>query len=570
MIDSRSAFRKRFLTGTGTCCIAATLLSPAASGALPASAAAEPHPAPPADTVAPAAGSTSPSESPALDVRDTRLRLTGERIAMPDPEEEPMGLFGLRYDLRPDDRWHLGLGGYGAVTGERGGFFTGGFQGGVQGDGPGPFQAEAGLFVGGGGGGSAPQGGGLMVRPHAAVGLDLSREGAGLDAVGVEASHVHFPNGGIESTQVGLFVEASWPALARPGHRTPEGPHGEGSSARSTSDRASSLPEEYRDRRRTLRFTAHRYWTHDGSLNTAGDRLVPTMGVVGFEYRTWLGDGLFAVLEPRGGAFGGTDGFAEITLGAGYTRALDREGRIHAHASGGIGGAGGGRVETGGGLLVRASAGMDLALPGPFSLFLDAGVQDAPTGHFRAWTAGVGLGTSEASPRPRSRDARPPEPDEAEALPLAAWRVRGGHLSYVDTPRRNAALHGERVDLFTLKFDRFVGRHLFITGQAHGAYAGGAGGYAVGLVGVGGRTPAWKRLRLVGEAALGASGGGGIEVGEGFILHPSAGLSVDLGPAWSLEMLGGWLLAPTGSGSRTPMLEVAASLAVSTPRLPDP
>ena len=58
-------------------------------------------------------------------------------------------------------------------------------------------------------------------------------------------------------------------------------------------------------------------------------------------------------------------------------------------------------------------------------------------------------------------------------------------------------------------------------------------------------------------------------MGEGFIVHPMAGVSADLGSAWSLELLGGWLLAPTGDDDHTPLLEAAASYAVSTPWRPE-
>jgi len=117
-----------------------------------------------------------------------------ENISLPNNEE--LGLLGGNY-LVEKNHWYTGLGVYGAVAGDRGGFFTGGAHFGKGIPMPRRFFLDANVFVGGGGGGSAPQGGGLMLRAAAGVGHKYlnNRYFIGL-------SRVSFPNGDINSNQV--------------------------------------------------------------------------------------------------------------------------------------------------------------------------------------------------------------------------------------------------------------------------------------------------------------------------------------------------------------------------------
>src|SRR5439155_1075392 len=93
---------------------------------------------------------------------------------------------------------------YGAISGQRGGFFTIGGEAAWRQRLIGPFGVEFGMYVGGGGGGGAPQGGGLMLRPHVDLLADL-----GSVALGVSLSHIEFPNGQISSTQWGLVLNVN-------------------------------------------------------------------------------------------------------------------------------------------------------------------------------------------------------------------------------------------------------------------------------------------------------------------------------------------------------------------------
>src|SRR5206468_665667 len=118
---------------------------------------------------------------------------------------ERVGLVGTSYlvDITNAPGLSIGPSIYGAISGRRGGFFTFGGELAWRRQLAGPLGLEVGLYAGGGGGAGAPQGGGLMLRPHADLLWDFGRY-----ALGVSLSRVKFPNGQIDSTQLGLVFNA--------------------------------------------------------------------------------------------------------------------------------------------------------------------------------------------------------------------------------------------------------------------------------------------------------------------------------------------------------------------------
>ncbi|MDQ6681219.1 MAG: hypothetical protein M3Y67_09710, partial [Pseudomonadota bacterium] len=130
-------------------------------------------------------------------------RIGFERVRFPG--DEPVGLLGTSYlvDVPVVDGLAIGPAVYGAITGRRGGFFTVGAEAAWRRQLAGPFGVELGLYAGGGGGAGAPQGGGLMLRPHADLLWDF-----GPFALGLSVSKVRFPSGRIDSTQVGFVFNA--------------------------------------------------------------------------------------------------------------------------------------------------------------------------------------------------------------------------------------------------------------------------------------------------------------------------------------------------------------------------
>ena len=77
-----------------------------------------------------------------------------------------MGLYGIGAYERFNPWLYGGITAYGAATGRRGGFFTGGYTLGIESQLTDNLILDVGSYAGAGGGGAAADGGGLHIRPH--------------------------------------------------------------------------------------------------------------------------------------------------------------------------------------------------------------------------------------------------------------------------------------------------------------------------------------------------------------------------------------------------------------------
>ena len=89
--------------------------------------------------------------------RDRTLRFSFEEIDMPDAGEK-MGLYSIGAYDQLNSWLYGGITLYGAATGRRGGFFTGGYSLGIEHHLSDNWILDAGSYVGAGGGGAAAQG----------------------------------------------------------------------------------------------------------------------------------------------------------------------------------------------------------------------------------------------------------------------------------------------------------------------------------------------------------------------------------------------------------------------------
>ena len=97
---------------------------------------------------------------------------------------------------------------YGAATGRRGGFFTGGYTLGIESKLTDNWSFDAGGYAGAGGGGAAADGGGLHIRPHIVLKYDFSWSLLGLNYI-----YVDFPNGGISIDGIGFSLDVPFSSL---------------------------------------------------------------------------------------------------------------------------------------------------------------------------------------------------------------------------------------------------------------------------------------------------------------------------------------------------------------------
>ncbi|HUG25790.1 hypothetical protein [Piscinibacter sp.] len=435
-----------------------------------------------------------------------QVKIGIENVSLPG--DENMGLVGTTYLVELGHGFSVGGAAYGAISGRRGGLFTVGAAAGWQRRLAGPLTLDLGLYAGGGGGGAAPVGGGLMLRPHADLLWDF-----GPYLAGVSLSRVRFANGDISSRQLGLVFNAKTDFRYLPRHRIAQPSQAVGRSGVGF-DRALAV--------------AGLYKPSDSAVRNNRGPHTADIGYVGMRMERALNEHAYWGVEATGAASGGVGGYAEYLATAGLQNEL-WPGVLTVGTRAAFGMGGGGDVGVGGGLLLKGSVYGTLHVTPSFGVLLEAGVVKAPQGSFKA--------TSGSASLVWTLDA----PNDATAS------VRHTRMEWVGGVERNNAQRrdGSRrtMQAVVLKVNRYVSPHFYLTGQAHSAYGGEAGGYSVGLIGVGAKTPLWGPVHAGAEAMVGAAGGGGIDTGGGGLAQPMAYLGVDLSPAVLLRVGAGRIFA---------------------------
>lgn len=418
---------------------------------------------------------------PVAQVTALRVDIGFERIGL--PAQERMGLLGTSVLFPLGDRWWAGPAVYGAASGQRGGLFVGGAEVQRQWDWPWGWELATGLYAGGGGGAAAPVGGGLMLRGAATLLHDLGPLRAGLSW-----SHVRFPSGDIRSSQLGLSL--SWPLQFRrfdaldSGQRLP-------------------LTEPTGLGFQRIAGTAGVY-----SLRGADRRRIGTVG--GRAQWSASPPGGFTGIEAAAAASGGAAGYMEILGFAGWrTTPLVALPWLALQARIALGLGGGGGVPTEGGTIGKWSVGASADWGGGWHSGIELGALNGLGSPLRARTAQLWL----------AMDLEPQAGAPREAT-ISRNEWSASLQRQVRARRNNGPVAA--IDTVGMKLNRFVDDHIYLSAQAHSAYAGGAGAYSIGLIGAGAASRPGTGVRLGAELLVGAAGGGGVASGGGAIAQALA------------------------------------------------
>ena len=370
----------------------------------------------------------------------SHARLGVERIRFPG-DGPRVGLVGTSYlvDVAGDSGLSIGPAVYGAISGGHGGFFGLGGELAWRHRLLGPVGTEIGFYAGGAGGGGAPGGGGLMLRPHADLVWDL-----GAFALGASISRVRFSGDRIDSTQLGLVLNANSDFRFVPAERLDQPTVG-GGRAGLGFDR--------------IQFIGGVYRTPAGKTLANGAPLPRTISTVGVRAEQAVGSNAFWGLEANRAGRGGVGGYAEYLGTAGLEGEPIRD-RLTVGARLAAGMAGGAGVATGGGLLVKAGVYGIVRLGSDLGLSLEGGVARAPNGNFSALLGSVGLVWALDGPASSGTPARPVRTD----FSAGAERYRA--------PRQDGSERA--VTSVALKVDRYLTPNLYVTGKALSAAGGGA------------------------------------------------------------------------------------------------
>jgi hypothetical protein len=448
------------------------------------------------------------------------LGLTYEPITIGN--DESLGLLGLHALVSQGQYTYVGVSGFGAVTGERGGFLAGGYSAGLHVPLADRFTANLSIFLGGGGGGDAPQGGGLMVREQA--GIDYNASGY---KMGAGISHVYFPNGEIESAQPYLSLQIPFTTLYTSGWTA--GELSPGTFSQPLYDRDASFALSYKHYRGGALFDKD---------------IQPGIGIstIGVDWRHHVSDGYYYSLSTHGAYEGEAAGYAEVMAGAGSQWSLGQNTTLGLAMA--IGSGGGGKVATGGGLLGAVTLNLEQKLSRQLFLSLQGGYTGARDGDFQGTVYGISLGTHYMTPVTtgwESAIASQPYLPGRYRLRIIQQRYYAG-----TTLRTNARVLNNRIDLSGLQIDKQMGDYFYLTGQGVAAWHGDAGGYASGMLGGGLSLPLSPHIALHGELLAGAAGGGNVDVGDGLLLGGTVSAIVNLSDSLDLELGTGRISAYDG------------------------
>ena len=459
----------------------------------------------------------------------TTIRLTSETLTL--PANEKMGMLGGSMLFDVSDRVHVGVGSYGAVRGERGGFITLGVEGELRQPLVDAWSARAGLFVGAGGGrgGYTLSGGGLMVRSD----LGLVYDTRGLGNLGFGVSRVSFPSGTIASSQAYVQYDYPFHTLLRSGWST--------DTERSEPSFKPSL-KLVNANVNELVATSRLYKIPNSVVKDDGTPQHGRMQLMGVEWLSYLNDRWFLKLESEGAMGGQSNGYMQILAGGGYRYALSPAQAFKLYAAAGP--AGGGGVDTGGGMLVDWGVAYQHALSKNVLLELGLSELRAPSRSFVAQSLDLKLGYRYGTPAVSGASVALGALAGFDASKL---RVRVVDQTYhkASPNWRNRSLN-DPVGNLGVQLDYFVSPTVFFTGQGLAAYRGDAGAYMTGQVGVGTQMPLSQRWYAEAEVLAGAAGGGGLAVGGGFVVQGNGSVGYRLSNAASLMATVGRMQSASG------------------------
>ena len=444
------------------------------------------------------------------------------------PNNDPnMGFTGIHYNLMLNDWSYAGIGLYGAVSGNKGGFFTLGINAGIKkylGD---DFYLDTGFHFGGGGGVSAPDGGGAFILPHFNLGYDFKKF-----SLNSGWSYVDFFDGGdIKGHQFNIGLEI---------------PLDYTYSNYSTSENEFNFKDlKKSDWNNISKRTS--LMLHLNTLkikgNTQGINNGKTIKLAGFELASYFNKNWFAFLKVDGAFDGIKAGFMDVFLGGGYQYIFNKN-NTNILAKFGVGAAGGGGIDTQGGFLLYPDLSIEQRIFNDLFIAVNKGFVLSPNSHFNTSSLGIGLKYY------IDRNGIIADKSFSKGK-FKGFEVIVKQDLYIDANRD--ANTSEDMHQISLQLNLDLNKNIYVTGQTSFANFGDAGAYAEGIVGLGAKTNPFfnDKITLFGQVLGGAAGGGGISTGEGLIVKPSAGFSYKLNNTLSLRTAAGYVKAKGGSLSST-------------------
>jgi len=445
---------------------------------------------------------------------------------MPDGEKK-LGLSGLHYIFDINRSFYGGVGYYGAITGRRGGFFTLGLNAGFQARIQSKLFVDAGIYFGGGGGAAAPDGGGAVILPHAHIGYRFSHV-----SLLAGYNYLNFFDGGrIKSHQLSY-------ALRIPLQLRHTSVIHTGKTIR-YEDYAGSewdVPERKIDftlrLNRLLPKKKSREFVSGASL--AGKKIQ----LLGFELAANLDKNDFLFTRADGGYKGIKGGYLNVLFGYGHKFSIFND-RTQIALKFAAGPGGGGDVDTKGGLLLAPDLSVTQKIWKNFSVNINKGYLLTPDQHFFGTTLGLGL-----QYHLHQSGFRYNENQHYRSAVFKGLEITAGQEVYFNAKRTD--ISPAHLHQFFTQLNFSIHKPFYAAIDVSFANFGNAGAYGEGSFGIGMSTAKDKSFSGFIQVMAGGSGGGGLDVGQGLIIKPAAGLQYHVHPVLSLRSTVGFVKAMDG------------------------
>ncbi len=458
----------------------------------------------------------------ALKNQPITVRLSYEPIKLPD-NLPTMGVLGTHALINFTRHWYGGAALYGAVNGQAGGYLAMSLDGGFQHPLYKKLWIDIGASLGAGGGRIQQVGGGLYIQPRAGLSYHFKYFN-----LGANYNYINFINGSIKSQQWGVtlsvpttfsYANATW--IEKTIHAAYN----------------IALARNY------MALIGSAYFPSSSNRTTDGQSYSNDMELMGIEAGHYFNPHWFIFGQGQGAFHGHKNGFAIFQFGAGAQWHLNSNsnGKLSLITKLGIGSSGGGGIDTGGGLIIQPTAGLEYRLNQNLALEANGGYLTAPSGHFNNVTGALLL--KYYFNKANLAHSAPPTDN---TLTYQGWRIRLLNQTYF-RPRNDLGGTNRTMQLIGLNIDHWLNRYFYATGQSSYAYSGqSSGGYFTGMLGIGSQLPISRYVSLFIEALAGAAGGGGLDVAGGAVYEPIGGINIQCSPSWNIQLSAGQIMAFSG------------------------
>ena len=452
-----------------------------------------------------------------IKVLPSQLRFSFENVQM--TTEPDIAFLGTGVEFIGISRrlvhWSVGLNSYSAVRGIRPGLITLGLSTGLHL----PLikkyniSLNTGAFLGGGGGGDAADGGGLIIRSH--VGFE-KHWGRFLFSTGL--SYLDFPTGAIKGTQLYTSIAIDFETyLKKQDSLSKEYP---------ILTKLKGMPIDF-----GLATTYYYNYTNDSVFTIDENFQEKDIGaitktlLIGAQLSYYIKQNTYALFKINGAFLGENDGYMSILFGIGK-RAILFKNRLYLHLDAVAGPSGGGGISSGGGFISQYEGGISYYFKNHFYLKTMLGYTHAPWGNLSNQHFEVTLGRSLEGIRFLREQSHTSFSVPKDTLSEYRIQFSGFNRTYINTNKSGDLRAIDLAPTFNLigfEGGYYLNKHFSVNAATVWAYQGDHGAYAEGLLGAAYYQNLYDKLKVNMKVLIGATGGGSLDVGGGFVSQLSLG-----------------------------------------------